>query len=247
NTNFLYFNEAYSKILGYEKEELFNMPCLKLTAPEDVKRVKDTITLTKEKGFVENFETTYLVKANRRVSVNMALALMPDKQGLLISIKDITESKRKEKQIHNYVSMIDKNIITSSTNAQGKIIHVSEAFAKISGFTKEEMLGRDHSMIRHPDMPKKIFKELWQTISASRTWQGEVKNRKKDGSFYWVDMTISPNFDEYGYKIGYTAIRKDITDQKLVEELSITDSLTQVYNRRHFDDLIPKIINSAKR
>ncbi len=247
NTNFLYFNDGFSKMLGYEKKELSSMSCLQLTALEDVSRVKEAISETKQKGFVENFEKTYIVKANRRVSVNMSLALMPDKENLLISIKDITEGKRKEKEIQNYVSLIDKNIMISSTNIDGRMVHVSEAFAKISGYEKDELIGQDHSIMRHPDMKKEFFKAMWKVLNSNKIWHGEIKNKTKDGGYYWSDMSISPNFDEYGHKIGYTAIRHDITNKKLIEELSITDSLTEVFNRRHFDDIIPKVINSAKR
>jgi diguanylate cyclase (GGDEF)-like protein len=74
-----------------------------------------------------------------------------------------------------------------------------------------------------------------------------VKNKTKDGGYYWVNATIEPIYDDNGIKIGYTSVRQDITDKKIIEEISITDGLTGIYNRRHFNDVCPKIINSAKR
>ena len=246
-TNYLFFNEAYLKIIDIEKDELISAKYLDIVAQEDIVKVKRAIEETKVVGYFENLETTYIVKDNKRLSVNISMALLPDKQRILISIRDISEARRKQRQIKNYISLIDKYLITSSTDLQGNITHVSEALANISGYEKDEMIGKDHSMIRHPDMPKELFKEMWQTILANETWIGEIKNKKKDGGYYWVDTTISANFDEYGHKIGYTSIKHDITNEKLVEKLSLTDGLTDVFNRRHFDSVTPKIINSAKR
>ena len=145
---------------------------------------------------------------------------------------------QKQKELENYLSVIDKNIITSSTNLSGIITHASEAFSKISGYAKDELIGKNHNIVRHPDMKKETFQELWETISENKTWNGEIKNLKKDGNFYWVNASISPKLNEQGQTIGYTAIRQDITDKKIVEKLSVTDSLTQLYNRRKFDEVL---------
>lgn len=96
-------------------------------------------------------------------------------------------------------------------------------------------------------MPNSIYKELWETISSGKIWKGELKNLKKNGDYYWVKAIIEPNFSKEGKIIGYSAIRYDITDRKLIEIISITDGLTNIYNRRYFDEIFPKIINSAKR
>ena len=89
--------------------------------------------------------------------------------------------------------------------------------------------------------------ELWKTISNGKTWKGEIKNLKKNSDSYWVKAIIEPNFSKEGKIIGYSAIRYDITDRKLIEIISITDGLTNIYNRRYFDEIFPKIINSAKQ
>ncbi len=163
------------------------------------------------------------------------------------SILDVTEAKRKEREITDYVALIDEHIITSSTDLSGRITYTSKAFCEISGYSREELLGQYHRIIRHPDMPRELYVDLWHTITGGGTWRGEIKNLKKDGGYYWVDATISPIYDEIGHKVGYTAIRQDITDKKLIEEISITDGLTHIHNRRHFNDLFPRIINAARR
>lgn len=157
------------------------------------------------------------------------------------------ESKIREKKIQDYVDLIDKNIITSTTDLHGDIVYVSDAFCKISGYSKEELIGQNHRIVKHEDVKKQTYKDLWDTLTLNKTWKGELKNKKKNGQFYWVKASISPIFDEFNNKIGYTAIRQDITDKKIIEEISITDGLTNIYNRRYFNEVFPKQINIAKR
>lgn len=150
-------------------------------------------------------------------------------------------------QLVNYVDIVDKYVITSSTDDKGIITSVSEAFCEISGYSEQELIGSSHNIIRHSDMPTEIYSQLWNTISQGKTWQGELKNRKSDGGFYWLHGYISPVFDEQGIIVGYTAIREDITDKKRAEALSITDELTSLFNRRHFNNLLPQELARAER
>ncbi|MCD6433526.1 MAG: GGDEF domain-containing protein, partial [Sulfurimonas sp.] len=140
-----------------------------------------------------------------------------------------------------------KYIIYSKTDLKGVVTEVSDAFCEISQYTRDELLGKSHNIIRHPDMPKSSFKDMWETIENGKVWNGEVKNRKKDGSYYWVEVDISPEFDENGNMFSYIAIRHDITDKKKIEEIAITDGLTTLYNRRHFDNIFPQQIALCKR
>jgi len=114
--------------------------------------------------------------------------------------------------------IIDKNIIMSTTDIKGIILNVSSAFVNISGYTKEELMGQPHNLVRHPDMPSEAFSQLWETILAGNIWKGEVKNLKKDGAIYWVYAIISPNFDINTNIIGFTSIRQDITTKKEADE-----------------------------
>lgn len=114
--------------------------------------------------------------------------------------------------------LVDKYVIKSTTDLKGIIISVSQAFCDISGYTKEELLGKSHSIIRHPDMESDIFYNVWKTIKSGKVWSGILKNRAKDGSSYWVQVNIEPNFDN-GKIISYTAIREDITSKVKLKEL----------------------------
>jgi PAS domain S-box-containing protein len=107
----------------------------------------------------------------------------------------------------------DKYVIASKTDARGIITYVSNAFADISGFEVEEMIGKSHNIVRHPDMPDDLYQSIWETITSGKIWQGEIKNKKKDGGYYWVFANIAPIF-ENGDIIGYSSVRKDITGEK---------------------------------
>jgi len=127
----------------------------------------------------------------------------------LLMIILVTKLIKSEQRLKN---LIDKYIISSSTDLKGKITEVSDAFCKISGYSREELIGKPHNIIRHKDMPKSAFKDLWDTIQAGKTWSGEVKNLKKDGGYYWVYANVEPLFNKKGDIEGYAAIRLDITD-----------------------------------
>jgi len=131
---------------------------------------------------------------------------------MMIIIVSLIKSEKRLKNI------IDKYIISSTTDLKGNIIDVSDAFCKISGYSREELIGKPHNIIRHRDMPKSAFRELWDTIESGKSWSGKVKNLKKDGGYYWVYAHIEPLFNRSGKIEGYAAIRIDITDSIHLEE-----------------------------
>ena len=159
----------------------------------------------------------------------------------------LEKSQSYVKTIEKQMALIDKNIIISSTDLEGNITEVSDAFCKVSGYKKEQLIGKLHRIVRHPDMKASVFAKLWETITKGDTWCGEIKNRNKNGSFYWLDTMIYPLFDDLGIKVGYTAISQNITDKKRVEELSITDQLTQLHNRMYLENSFNKEIKRSKR
>ncbi len=152
-----------------------------------------------------------------------------------------------QKELEQKIDIIDKNVIASATDLNGLIVDVSQAFCDISGYTKDELIREKHNILRHDDMQEDIYRDLWETITSGKTWSGEVKNRKKDGTFYWVKTIISPNKNTHGKIVGYSSVRQDITDKKIIEQLSITDQLTGLYNRRHFNDVFKVEIKRSIR
>ncbi|MFB5753692.1 methyl-accepting chemotaxis protein [Leptospira kirschneri] len=106
------------------------------------------------------------------------------------------------------------SVLISRTDMKGRISYVSQDFANISGFSEEEMLGEPHNLIRHPDVPSEIFREMWETIKDGNPWSGIVKNRAKSGDHYWVDPTVTPVMSE-GVISGYMSVRKKATQDQI--------------------------------
>ncbi|WP_457593052.1 EAL domain-containing protein [Hydrogenimonas sp.] len=115
--------------------------------------------------------------------------------------------------LHQYQEVTDAGNIVSKTNPKGIITYVNDAFCEISEYSKEELIGKPHNIVRHPDNSPELFRQMWHTIKDKKEiWQGVLKNRKKSGNFYYVQTTIKPILDQNGEILEYIALRSDITD-----------------------------------
>ena len=185
---------------------------------------------------------------------------------------NVNELESVNKKMKKLINKFDVNVIASETDTKGIIVYASKAFCDVSGYTHEELLGQPHNIVRHADISKEVYKEMWATIKAGKEWKGEIKNCRKDGSTYWVDVVVSPEFDKNGEIVGFSAIRHLISSQKelevlsrsleeqvssrtheleemvkKVEKLSVTDELTGLYNRRYYAQIIKNEIKRAHR
>ena len=115
-------------------------------------------------------------------------------------------------------TVTEKYIISSSTDTRGIITDVSQAFCDISGYTKEELIGQPHNIVRHPDMSPEVFRKMWKELKAGHNWSGKVKNRTKSGGYYWVFANIEPLYNARGQINAYIAVRLDITESELLSE-----------------------------
>ena len=124
----------------------------------------------------------------------------------------VTMSNREiknEEMTFEELGVLNRSIV-SRTDLKGIITFANKAFCTLSGYSKDELIGQPHSIIRHPDMPKAAFKDMWHTIQNNQKWHGFVKNLRKDGKYYWTEAFVEPFFDENGVKIGYMAARKPV-------------------------------------
>ena len=112
--------------------------------------------------------------------------------------------------------VFEEGVIVSETDLKGIITYANRKFCQIAGYDKEELLGKPHNIIRHPDMPKAAFKDMWDTIQKDKEWIGLVKNLRKDGRYYWVKTYIKPVYKD-GEKIGYIAARKPASKEDIKE------------------------------
>lgn len=108
----------------------------------------------------------------------------------------------------------DDDIIVSSTNLKGALTYCNDTFVKISGYSEKELIGKNHNILRHPDMPSAAFKDLWQTVQSGGNWSGIVKNRCKNGDYYWVKANVNPDYRD-GVHAGYTSVRSKASKQEI--------------------------------
>lgn len=149
-------------------------------------------------------------------------------------------------RLNEYKNAIENTNIVSKTDINGIITFVNEEFCNLCGFSEDELLGQNHNIIRHPDTPKSAFKKLWDTILAGRVHKGVVKNKKKNGDFFYAQTTIIPIFDEDGKIFEFIAIRHDVTKLfTLNEELVATKQKLMQLNE-NLEQVVAQKTNSLK-
>ncbi len=205
--------EAFLSYIPYEYKEGLEAAITKAMETKEpyqydheVRRKDGTLRLVREAGYVRYDE--------HGKPVSMLGTVMD-----INSIVMAESAMRENKELTRRLEQFDKNIIASNTDADGIITYASEAFSKVSGYSLDELIGKPHSIVRHEDTPLELFADLWKTIKSGSIWHGEIQNKAKDGTTYWVDTTIEPILNTKNEIIGYSSIRQDVTHEKQVNEL----------------------------
>lgn len=171
---------------------------------------------------------------------------------------------------------VDYHDIVSIADVHGRIIYANDKFCEISQYSREELIGQNHRLLKSGKHPDSVYEDMWATISSGKVWQGEVCNRKKGGDYYWVKTTIMPLLDEHSLPFQYISMRTEITQikeaqqvlkrshdelealveartatlkerEEMLQQLATTDALTGIFNRRHFNDLLETEIARHQR
>ncbi|WP_297432104.1 PAS domain-containing protein [Sulfurimonas sp.] len=121
----------------------------------------------------------------------------------------------------------DDNVIISQTDIKGIITYGNRVFFQVSGYKKDELIGQSHNILRHPDMPKEVFKKMWKAIQSGQAWNGLIKNLRKDGLYYWVETEILPVRDNNDEIIGYIAARKAASRKDIQEHEEIYQKMLE--------------------
>ncbi len=264
----LSINTQISKeeIIGRSLEEIYPDLNYKVLG----RKIKTALALGTP-SFYDTNSSTKFISINRNKVTTSSLTFMQQQvtispyivseNKVMISIYDISElyetklSLKKEIEKVNKLNdklesdqeIIDKNIMMMKTSLNGVIIDVSTLFCEFFEYKKEDIIGQNASIFKSGNVAEATYKELWETIKSKKPWSGEVKNKTASGGAKWVQSRITPILDENGALFEFHAVYHDITNEKLLEELYITDSLTKLYNRAYFDKVIGSIAKHQRK
>ena len=132
--------------------------------------------------------------------------------------------RRGQETINQEVTYSEHQELVSTTDLRGVITYVNKEFCTIAGYSEEELLGKNHNMVRHPDMPKAAFKEMWEKLKQGHSWRGMVKNRCKDGRYYWVDAFVTPIY-EHGQLVGYQSVRTKPSEELKTRAMALYEKI----------------------
>jgi PAS domain S-box-containing protein len=211
-------NPAFSKASGYSKSDLLSEPLLNLIHPDDLKNTRKQFARLMEGDNIMNFENRCRTKSKEYRWMSWRIVLDKEKQLVYSITRDITEERNATKKIKDLTYTLDQTAIVMIVDREEKIISVNDKFCEISGYDRADVIGKHHEILDSFHHSDTFWKDLMGTIEAGQIWQGEIKERAKDGSFYWTYTSSVPFLSTDGEVVQYIVTQTDITDRKQLEE-----------------------------
>lgn len=223
-------NEGFTNITEFTGEEAIGKKPGEIlqganTSPETIQQMSQAISA----GQAFEVEVINYTKAGWEYWIHIKADPFFDETGILqgfIAIEqDITHEKEQAEELmqsymetQNFRTALETSAMVSMTDPDGTIVYANEAFSKVSKYPLEELFGKNHRIINSGYHSEEFFRQMWATISSGKSWRGEIRNRAKDGSYYWVETAINPMFDQHGQIYQYVSVRYEITERKRIEE-----------------------------
>lgn len=260
-TEEIIINERYANILGYNLDELVPIDVEKWVGymhEEDLEN-SDKIIKDHFEGKTEFYDCELRMKHKNGSWIwchDRGKVRKWDKDGkpliMFGLIFDVTERKKSEEEILKLTTAIEQaSVSIVMTDEDGNIQYGNPAFEKATGYSLEEALGKNPRILKSGLTPDEVFEDMWKTITEGKSWEGDLINKRKDGSIYFEEARITPIVNKQGKIVNYLGIKQDISQRKYLEErlkqTSIRDSLTNIYNRRYVFERLYQILELYRR
>ena len=226
------WNPAAERLFGYSVDEVLGKSIFMMIPSDRVQEEMIFIEHVKRGERMENFESIRLHKDGSPRDVSFSISPLIDAIGTVVGAskiaRDITAIKQSQSQLRDITNALNNTALVAITDVNGTITFANDKFCEISKYSREELIGQNHRILNSGHHPHNFFANMWKEIASGKIWQGEIKNRTKDGCFYWVDTTIIPFINDRGNPYQYLSVRQDITnlkrnESKLMQAIRLKD------------------------
>ncbi len=234
DSKFIDVNDVFIKLTGFRKEEVIGSTLSELNLCVDDNQRKQLYEEILKNGFIKNKPIQYRMKTGKIFDflISSEIIELEGRQCCLNFMPDVTERNIAEKEIRRLSQAVRQSPASVMiTDAKGKIEYVNHKVLEITGYSLDELIGSNPSILKSGEMPDEVYRELWNTISSGREWRGDLHNKKKNGEDYWESALISPIFNDNGEITHYLSLEEDITERKdMIKELIVAKEKAELAN-----------------